>query len=268
MEENDLVTTDSDLTLKPLRGKSGKAYVGTYPNGDRVFVKMNTTPILAALAKEQIAPQLLWAKRMSNGDVMSAQEWLNGRILNKQDMTSKQIIQILLRMHRSRTLVNQLMQLNYQIEKPYDLVVDWENNVPEQLRANSFLQSIARKLKDNLPEFDRDKATIVHGDLRHSNWVITTSGLIYLVDWDSVRLTDRMYDVAYMLSHYIPYTHWNEWLSYYGYKTNDLVMNKVAWFGQLSYLTQILKCYDENDMEHVNQEIYDLRKFREIIGKN
>ena len=45
-------------------------------------------------------------------------------------------------------------------------------------------------------------------------------------------------------------------------------MNKVAWFGQLSYLTQILKCYDENDMEHVNQEIYDLRKFREIIGKN
>ncbi|MGT2930237.1 cell cycle regulator CcrZ [Streptococcus dentasini] len=262
-----MTTTDSDLTLKPLRGKSGKAYVGTYPNGDRVFVKMNTTPILAALAKEQIAPQLLWAKRMSNGDVMSAQEWLNGRILNKQDMGSKQIIQILLRMHRSRTLVNQLSQLNYKIETPRDLVIDWENNVPEQLRANSFLQSIAQELKDNLPEFDPEKATIVHGDLRHSNWVITTGGLIYLVDWDSVRLTDRMYDVAYMLSHYIPYTHWSEWLSYYGYKNNDLVMKKVAWFGQLSYLTQVLKCYDENDMEHVNQEIYDLRKFREIVGK-
>lgn len=263
-----MTTTDSDLTLKPLRGKSGKAYIGTYPNGDRVFVKMNTTPILAALAKEQIAPQLLWAKRMSNGDVMSAQEWLNGRILNKQDMTSKQIIQILLRMHRSRTLVNQLSQLNYKIETPKDLVIDWGNSVPEQLRSNTFLQSIAQELKDNLPEFDPEKATIVHGDLRHSNWVITTSGLIYLVDWDSVRLTDRMYDVAYMLSHYIPYTHWNEWLSYYGYKTNDLVMTKVAWFGQLSYLTQILKCFDENDMEHVNQEIYDLRKFREIVGKS
>ena len=52
-------------------------------------MKMNTTPILAALAKEQIAPQLLWAKRLGNGDMMSAQEWLDGRILTKHDMNSK-----------------------------------------------------------------------------------------------------------------------------------------------------------------------------------
>ena len=56
-----MTSTDKDLSLTPLKGNSGKAYMGTYPNGDRVFVKMNTTPILAALAKEQIAPQLLWA---------------------------------------------------------------------------------------------------------------------------------------------------------------------------------------------------------------
>ena len=72
-----MTSTDKDLSLTPLKGNSGKAYMGTYPNGDRVFVKMNTTPILAALAKEQIAPQLLWAKRLGNGDMMSAQEWLD-----------------------------------------------------------------------------------------------------------------------------------------------------------------------------------------------
>ena len=55
-----MTSTDKDLSLTPLKGNSGKAYMGTYPNGDRVFVKMNTTPILAALAKEQIAPQELW----------------------------------------------------------------------------------------------------------------------------------------------------------------------------------------------------------------
>ena len=87
-----MTSTDKDLSLTPLKGNSGKAYMGTYPNGDRVFVKMNTTPILAALAKEQIAPQLLWAKRLGNGDMMSAQEWLDGRILTKHDMNSKQII--------------------------------------------------------------------------------------------------------------------------------------------------------------------------------
>ena len=65
---------DNELTLTPINGKSGKAYMGSYPDGERVFVKMNTTPILAGLAKEQIAPQLLWSRRLPDGNVMTAQE--------------------------------------------------------------------------------------------------------------------------------------------------------------------------------------------------
>ena len=262
-----MTSTDKELSLTPLKGNSGKAYMGTYPNGDRVFVKMNTTPILAALAKEQIAPQLLWAKRLGNGDMMSAQEWLDGRILTKHDMNSKQIIQILGNLHRSKHLVNQLLQLDYHIENPFDLLHEWEENAAYQLRENSFLQDVVRDLKRHLPEFRAEIATIVHGDARHSNFVITTSGLIYLVDWDSVRLTDRMYDVAQILSHYIPLAHWPQWLSYYGYKNNDLVMDKIYWYGQFSYLTQISKFFDSRDMEHANREIYELRKFRETLHR-
>ena len=50
-----MVLVDNELALTPIAGKSGKAYMGTYPDGGRVFVKMNTTPILAGLAREQIA---------------------------------------------------------------------------------------------------------------------------------------------------------------------------------------------------------------------
>ncbi|HHU65994.1 MAG TPA: phosphotransferase family protein [Streptococcus sp.] len=269
-KEGRQVTTvsDQELTMTPLRGKSGKAFIGQYPNGEKIFIKFNTTPILPALAKEQIAPQLLWVRRTGNGDTMSAQEWLDGRILTKEDMGSKQIVHILLRLHKSRPLVNQLLQLNYKIENPYDLLVDWEKNAPLQIRENTYLQSIVKELKRSLPEFRSEVATIVHGDIKHSNWVITTSGMIYLVDWDSVRLTDRMYDVAFLLSHYIPYTRWGEWLNYYGYKDNEKVRSKVKWYGQFSYLSQILKCFDKRDMEHVNQEIYGLRKFRELVNKN
>ncbi len=44
---------------------------------------MNTTPILAALAKEQIAPQFCGLNVWGNGDMMSAQEWLDGRIFDQ-----------------------------------------------------------------------------------------------------------------------------------------------------------------------------------------
>ena len=70
---------DIELTLTPISGKSGKAYMGSYPDGKRVFIKMNTSPILPGLAREQIAPQLLWSRRLPDGRDMSAQEWLFSR---------------------------------------------------------------------------------------------------------------------------------------------------------------------------------------------
>ena len=67
---------DIELTLTPISGKSGKAIWEGYPDGKRVFIKMNTSPILPGLAREQIAPQLLWSRRLPDGRDMSAQEWL------------------------------------------------------------------------------------------------------------------------------------------------------------------------------------------------
>ena len=83
---------DNELTLTPIPGKSGKAYMGSYPDGKRIFVKMNTSPILPGLAREQIAPQLLWSRRLADGRDMCAQEWLTGKILTPYDMNRKQIV--------------------------------------------------------------------------------------------------------------------------------------------------------------------------------
>ena len=192
-----MVLVDNELALTPIAGKSGKAYMGTYPDGGRVFVKMNTTPILAGLAREQIAPQLLWSRRLPDGNVMSGQEWLSGAILTPNDMSKKQVINILTRLHRSKPLMTQLAKLGYILETPIDLINSWLNQAPV----------------------------------------------------------------------YIPDTNWQEWLTYYGYKYNDKVVKKLYWFGQYSYLMQIAKYYENNDLENVNREIYALRNFRSKYGK-
>ena len=260
-------SNEKELTLTPIAGKSGKAFMGTYPDGGKVFVKMNTTPILAGLAKEQIAPQLLWSRRLPDGNVMSAQEWLNGDILTPNGMGKKQVVHILTRLHRSRPLMTQLRKLGYTVESPLDLLTSLSNQLPVALRQNKYLQSVMKNLRHTVPAFREDYATIVHGDVRHSNWIETESGFIYLVDWDSVRLTDRMMDVAHVLSHYIPDFQWQDWLVYYGYKYNETVFGKLYWFGQYSFLCQIVKYYENNDLENVNREIYALRNFRSKYGK-
>ena len=84
-------------------------------------------------------------------------------------------------------------------------------------------------------------------------WIETDSGLIYLVDWDSVRLTDRMFDVAHMLCHYIPEHQWKEWLTYYGYKYNQTVLNRIVLVRSIVLLDQISKYYMNQDLENVNR---------------
>lgn len=137
-------SNEKELSLTPIPGKSGKAYMGTYPDGGRVFVKMNTTPILAGLAKEQIAPQLLWSRRLPDGNVMSAQEWLNGEILTPNGMSKKQVVNILTRLHRSRPLMTQLKKLGYPVESPLELLNSWSNRLPIALRQNHYIQSVVK----------------------------------------------------------------------------------------------------------------------------
>src|SRR5699024_12227987 len=79
-----------------------------------------------------------------------------GRILAKEDMGSKQIIHILWRLHKSRPLVNQLLQLNYKIENPYDLLVDWERNAPRQIRENTYRSEERRVGKEGRTRWSPD----------------------------------------------------------------------------------------------------------------
>jgi len=72
---------DSGWRLYPIGGDTGQAYMGTRAE-ERVFLKRNSSPLLAALSVEGITPRLIWTKRVGNGDVLTAQEWLNGRELN------------------------------------------------------------------------------------------------------------------------------------------------------------------------------------------
>ncbi len=71
--------------------------------------------------------------------------------------------------------------------------------------------------------------TIVHGDVRHSNFGLETeSGLIYLVDCESRSFDRPDVDVAHILSHYIPDSNKCDWLGYYGYKYNQKVFDKLC----------------------------------------
>ena len=73
-------------------------------DNQRYFIKKNTTPMIATLSAEGIVPRLRWTKRISNGDVLIAQDFENGRTLNTEDMTDRRIPEILKKVHGSSKL--------------------------------------------------------------------------------------------------------------------------------------------------------------------
>ncbi|KXT77340.1 phosphotransferase family protein [Streptococcus sp. DD13] len=251
------------LQMQSISGNSGKAYRAQRSDGTPVFVKYEMPPIVAALAREQITPPILSTNQELGMGQRVEQEWLEGRTLEPQDMSSKQVRQILVRMHFSRILLNQALQLHYTYQKPEDLITKWKEEAPVRLRQNSFLLSICDELLRNVPTFRQETATFVHGDLHHKNWVQTESGLVYLTDWETACVTDRMLDVAYILTHYIPRAQWEEWLKEYGFKYNETVLDKIYWYGQVGYLNQITKHTESYNKDAANREIYHLRRFRE-----
>src|SRR5699024_11553321 len=99
-----------EWNIVPAGGLTGDAYVAE-KNGQRLFLKRNSSPFLAVLSAEGIVPKLVWTKRMENSDVLTAQEWLDGRELKPDEMRQQRVADLLHKIHHSSALLHMLMRL-------------------------------------------------------------------------------------------------------------------------------------------------------------
>lgn len=251
---------DNNWQLSPIPGETGQSFIGV-KNGERAFIKKNTTPLLASLAKEYITPRLLWTKRLPNGDILSAQEWLDGKILSADEIVNYiEIPEILSQLHSSSTLLSMCQKINVSVKGPEAIYNEFVMKADLRLLNNQYLTKIIEELRD-FPEFDEHHFSVIHGDVNHRNWVISGTR-IYLVDWDSVCISDRLVDISYLLTHYIEEKYWKHWFYAYGKNLNQYVYKDFIWYAQMNFLNLIHQFYEEKDHFRFNREIALLKKLR------
>src|SRR5690625_1334842 len=110
---------DKEWLIRPAGGLTGDAFIAE-KGEERLFLKRNSAPFLAVLSAQGIVPKLIWTKRMENGDVITAQKWLEGRKIRPDEMGSKQVVNILQRIHHSSELLHMLMRLGKRLTRPID----------------------------------------------------------------------------------------------------------------------------------------------------
>lgn len=245
----------------PIDGDTGTAYMGINKD-ERVFLKRNSSPFLAALSIEHIVPRLIWTRTMVSGDTLTAQEWMNGRCLAKDEMCSEDVTSLLYRVHHSELLKKMLLQIGGQIVTPYELLNRYFRGLDSDLRRHPLLKSVANQLRACQPKLERSNYEVCHGDLNHKNWLMSDSEKLYLVDWESAIIADPAMDISMLMCQYVPRNSWYQWLNQYakGNLTEDLC-ERVEWYAKLYLLLNIKNSRMRGHFHEMNQDIVKLNEF-------
>lgn len=254
--------------LKPIEGDTGQSFMGV-SGEERLFIKANVSPFFAALDQEGFTPPLRWSKRLTNGDMMVAQEWLSGDTLTTKDMRAHavDILSVLKKLHQSDSLTLILYRLSGDEMEPLDFVQRYYEDLPEELATHPLLIPIIKELENTIPPFDHFNICACHGDVNHKNWMFgdATQTSLYLVDWDSAVLSDAFIDIGSILYRYLPCEEWQTCLDVYG--VDDMhALDKVWWYGEIQQLHHIKHQYKRKRMNVVKKEMKYLEQRHQDKG--
>lgn len=241
---------DNEWLIRPAGGLTGDAFIAE-KGEQRLFLKRNSAPFLAVLSAQGIVPKLIWTKRMENGDVVTAQKWLEGRKLRPDEMRSEQVANILRKIHQSPELLHMLVRLGKRLTTPMEnyeeLALQFSNN--PLTSKHKIIQQGLSYLEQLLPVIEGQEQVVCHGDLNHNNIIKTKENKLYLIDWDNAKITDPIIDFGMILKWYVPESEWNEWLEQYGMVKDDQLIARMHWY--LLYNTlHYINWHDQRNEHH------------------
>ncbi|KAB7666786.1 phosphotransferase family protein [Bacillus sp. B1-b2] len=218
-----------DWEITPAGGETGEAFFAQN-NGQKLFLKRNSSPFLAVLSAEGIVPKLVWTKRFENGDVFTAQQWLIGREFGHSDMKDNRVTMLLKKIHTSKPLLEMLRRLGKTSFHPEMILAVIKAELDDELKSNKDIMDSIRFMEENLSSVKTDEHVVCHCDVNHNNWLLSEDNQLYLIDWDGAMIADPAIDIGMLLYWYIPKEEWQNWLHTYGYElTNNLAL-RMKWY--------------------------------------
>lgn len=257
-----------DWDIRPAGGLTGHAYVAE-KRGKRLFLKRNTSPFLAVLSAEGIVPKLVWTKRMENGDVVTAQEWLEGRELTHQEMQQEQVAELLHKIHHSTELLHMLMRLGKKPVTSDELfkIINKKLHDLNIMHNHEDIGIALRRLEQLLPKTREQHLVVCHCDLNHNNLILTTDNDLFLIDWDNATIQDPISDYGMLLNGYVPKENWNAWLEKYGPANNEYLFERMYWYLLHDHLQYLSWHYERKEPLKVKERLMKLQTLNKQMNQ-
>jgi thiamine kinase-like enzyme len=243
----------------PAGGATGDAYIARH-EGKKLFLKRNSSPFLAVLSAEGIVPKLIWTKRMENGDVITAQQWLNARELKPHDMNSERVAQLLRKIHESNELLAMMKRLGKKPLLPEAMLDELKRKISNDLLHLPLISQAFDFLERYVSHISFDRKVVCHCDINHNNWLLTDDEQLYLIDWDGAMIADPAIDIGMLLYAYIPREQWGQWLELYGLQLDEQLHLRMKWYAIAQTITLLIWYEQRNVEKEMKQSLHFLEK--------
>ncbi|WP_141433771.1 phosphotransferase family protein [Bacillus sp. 03113] len=248
-----------DWEIVPAGGATGEAYFAKHKE-QSLFLKRNTSPFLAVLSAEGIVPKLVWTKRLENGDVFTAQQWMNGRELKPSEMNYDMVAKLLKKIHESKPLLNMLKRLGKKPLQPENFLQKLQNQLDDELTKLDVIAHSIEYLRNEQHNIRCEEKVVCHCDVNHNNWLLSESNQLYLIDWDGAKIADPAFDLGLLLYWYIPKDKWKQWTSLYKIELTDHLLLRMKWYVTAQTLDSIQWYKSKQRFDEMNKWIHYLHE--------
>nr|WP_245922548.1 phosphotransferase family protein [Alkalicoccus saliphilus] len=225
--------------LRPAGGATGEAYIAEQGQ-QKIFIKRNSSPFLAVLSAEGIVPKLLWTKRLENGDVITAQQWVNGRELKSGEMNCGQVAGLLAKIHRSEELLDMFMRMGNKPLDPGKIYEGLSERASGIQETDGLIAEALEELSSRYPLLPEGEYVVCHTDVHHNNWIEDENKNLFLIDWDGAQVADPALDLAPLLYEYVPKKDWDAWLAAYGENPDGALLFRMWWYRMAQCVENVL----------------------------
>ncbi|MDC3415088.1 phosphotransferase family protein [Aquibacillus sp. 3ASR75-11] len=255
-----------DWTITPAGGSSGEAYFAKNER-KRLFLKRNSSPFLAVLSAQGIVPKLVWTKRLENGDVITAQKWLDGRELTPEEMQHPRVADMLSKIHHSSELLDMLVKIGKKPVVPEDILRNIKGLLKRNFEgySNIVIHKALTYLENVLPIITNQKQVVCHCDMNHNNWLLSSEGELYLIDWDNAMIADPAMDLGMILKWYIQEEEWEDWLARYGAKKEKQLLKRMYWYLIADAMKSLIWNLDNGKQKEAAKRFENLKRLLQKV---
>lgn len=199
-----------DLTL-PM-GSGHETYFAQC-GGQTYFIKIGVqTERYQALAAMGLTPQVLAAGRLTDGETILVQAYVAGKSPSRREyrLHLAQFAAAICQLHHNAALQKLLPQAPSDLYAAAGLAAlnrlqqRWEGCRAQVPQAADFVDHSLGDLRRKIADFRGAGLVASHNDICNANWLVSTDGKVYLIDFESMSLDDPALDIGATLWWYYP----------------------------------------------------------------